>query len=75
MARPATWPTLDSIKEAYVSIAVYNSRADIDAPAKSTLDALEGVLFDNDRVVLSLTLHRRKGSHPKPYIEVEVEIP
>jgi Holliday junction resolvase RusA-like endonuclease len=74
VARPLHWPKFDNIIEARITITAFNSKADIDAPAKSTLDALEGILFKNDRIVKALSLHRELAATPAPYIEVEVVV-
>lgn len=46
-----TWTQdLDSVRRARVSYQLYNSRLDTDAPRKIIRDALEGVLYANDKI-------------------------
>ena len=40
-----------------VTIRVYNTRMDIDAPLKGTLDALNGIAWLDDRQIKRLTIH------------------
>ncbi len=52
-ARSGTdWPqNLWRVRRAELSYQLYDFRGDVDGPRKATKDALEGVLFENDRLV------------------------
>lgn len=49
-ARGARWPQFETVKRARLSYDLY-SNADADSALKVTMDALQGVLYANDRVV------------------------
>lgn len=57
-ARSAGWPKPETVKRCAVTIVVVNPHplADVDGPAKLILDALEGIVFSNDRVARPLLL-------------------
>ncbi len=52
-ARSGTdWPqNLWRIRRAELSFQLYDFRGDVDGPRKATKDALEGILYQNDRLV------------------------
>ena len=45
-----------------VHIVVWNSRHDADSPVKFCLDALQGIFFENDRIVESVKAEKRKDN-------------
>jgi Holliday junction resolvase RusA-like endonuclease len=45
----------------YVLIVARNIRHDIDGPVKLVLDALQGVLYENDSQIQELHVYRRDG--------------
>lgn len=45
------WPQLDQIRRAELSMQLYDFKGDADGPRKSLRDALEGVLYLNDKIV------------------------
>lgn len=53
VARAGTeWPqNLWRVRRAELSFQLYDFRGDVDGPRKATKDALEGILYVNDRVV------------------------
>jgi Holliday junction resolvase RusA-like endonuclease len=59
-------------KNCSVSVTCYNMRHDLDGPAKLTLDALQGVCYDNDSSVLELHMFRKKDSG-EPRLEISLE--
>lgn len=72
-AKKEGWPKPENVEQVYLSIIVYNTKHDCSAAEKLVADALEGVLYKNDKV-----------AHPRfndisndggvPRIEVEVEL-
>lgn len=55
-----------------VSIWLYGLRTDIDASVKATLDALEGVVYDNDKQVQRLLVERvKERSSAQLIVEVQ----
>lgn len=51
LARPKGWPKLDTIAHVRLSYQLFDYRGDTDGPRKALRDALEGVLYLNDRIV------------------------
>ncbi len=53
------WPNLDDLVCVEVGYQLWNYRGDTDGVAKITRDALEGILYHNDRIC-------QDGPHPLP---------
>jgi Holliday junction resolvase RusA-like endonuclease len=59
-ARLVSWPKPESVSAVEVEIVVHNTRHDADAPCKAILDALEGIVYANDRCVRSVKASKAK---------------
>lgn len=72
-ARTNDWPKPEKITSCAVIIHAFNPHklADCDAFAKLVLDALEGILFTNDRVVTEIT-QRKIFDADEPRIQLTV---
>lgn len=73
-AKSVGWPKPDCVKKASVEITAFNTRHDADAAAKLTCDALEGILYENDRVIQGVTCRKAKDGG-KVRVQITVEIP
>lgn len=69
-----SWPRPEAVKHVAVTIVVFNCpRHDCSAAEKLTLDGMEGVVYDNDKVAHPRT--NDIGSDAgKPRVEVTVEL-
>lgn len=65
-AKPSWWPALDLIprRSLIIEIKAYGSRADVDAPGKFAMDALEGIYYTKDSAIKRLVLSVEAGSEP-----------
>jgi len=45
-----TWPKIEDVKQVYVEIVTFNTKHDCSAAEKFVLDAMEGVVYKNDKV-------------------------
>lgn len=71
-ARRIDWPRPELVLRAAVHVTTYNCRHDVDAPLKLTQDALETVLYTNDRVVEYVTARKASDIHGRR-VEILVE--
>lgn len=71
--RGSGWPAPKAVKRCAVDITTWNTKHDVDSASKFTIDSLQGVLFDNDRVVWKIAM-KKDNDGGKPRVEVEVEI-
>lgn len=57
-----------------LTLRVYGARAnaDMDNVSKALCDGMEGVVFANDKQVVSLVVQRLTGGEPRVEVEVEV---
>lgn len=69
-ARPDGWD-LKRWFEVGVTCYFDSERPDVDGPCKLALDAMESVLYDNDRQVVKVTMERRVD-RKAPRMEVKV---
>ena len=68
-----TWPTLSDVT-ATLAIAGKRGRADLDNLAKGALDALNGIVYQDDRQVVELHVYRITGTESQLTIsEVECQ--
>ena len=59
----------------FVGITFYfqSNRSDVDGSIKPVLDAMEGIIFENDNKVVSLCVNKKKdASNPRTEIDWEV---
>lgn len=70
-ARPDTWDTSTKWFEVWVTCYFDSQRPDVDGPCKLALDAMEHVLYENDRQVVKVTMERRVD-RVAPRMEVKV---
>lgn len=70
-ARKAGWPDPCSVTACSVEVTTYNTRHDADAACKLMIDALQGIVFANDRVVHSIAAYKAKDDGP---VRVEIII-
>jgi Holliday junction resolvase RusA-like endonuclease len=54
-----------------VEITAYSQRCDLDNLAKITLDALQGIVYKNDRDLYSLRIWREQAREPRLVVRVE----
>lgn len=67
------WPPPERVREVALTITTFNTRHDADSAVKLTADALQGVIYPNDRVVSRITA--QKGSDAgKARVEICVEL-
>lgn len=71
VSRPKDWKSQGRFRVT-CAFRTKNNLADIDNLCKMQMDALQGVLFDNDRDVVYLSAHKISGSL-SPCAEVTVE--
>ena len=45
-----SWPKPEDVKQVYLEIIVFNTRHDCSAAEKDVADALEGIVYKNDKV-------------------------
>jgi Holliday junction resolvase RusA-like endonuclease len=72
-ARRAMPPRIPYTGEVQVVIDLHykTRRNDIDGPIKLILDALQGIVYANDRQVSALTVYKRHDpAHPRTMIQV-----
>lgn len=67
------WPIPDRVKSVALLLVAWNTKHDVDAPIKLTLDALEGVVYVKDSVVQRVTCGKNSDAG-KPRVEVTVEL-
>ncbi len=73
-ARQQGWPKLEAVKRVQVTLRAWNSRHDIDAPIKFSLDSLEGVIYANDPAVRRLVIEEPGKDDRPPRVDVAVEL-
>jgi hypothetical protein len=67
------WPLPEKVKQAELSIVVWNTRHDCSAAEKLVADALEGIFYKNDRAVHPR--HNDIGNDGgEPRVEITLEI-
>ena len=62
----------NSVLEVQVTFFVSNPNKDIDNLAKFLLDALEGVIYSNDRLIWDLVAKKRILGHPLQFTRVRI---
>jgi hypothetical protein len=72
----SNWPAIENIPKRSVELFVdfYGSEADVDAPIKATLDALETVYYLKDRCVGKQGSQWHPGEKSAPYLLVTLTI-
>ena len=50
------------------------AKPDIDNVVKAALDAMNGVVYADDKQVFEVIVSKRYSDHPQGYIEVEIEV-
>ena len=58
--------------EIEVEIVAYGSKSDADKPLKFVLDAMQGIFYDDDKLVGRVIAEKRFGDTKRPFIEVVV---
>lgn len=70
------WLSPKDAQNVGVSITSWNTKHDVGAPEKLTCDALEGIIYLNDRVVTELHLYKKHdGGERRVDVTVKVLLP
>lgn len=73
-AKVGRWPMPGTVKRVFVTLQAWNSRHDIDAPIKLTLDAFQGILYAKDTAVRRLLVEEPSKDNGAPRIDITVEL-
>jgi Holliday junction resolvase RusA-like endonuclease len=58
--------------EIEVEIVAFGYKGDVDQPIKFVMDSLQGIFYDNDKVVGRVIAEKRFGKPERPFLEVVV---